>query len=747
MARADLDYITLSDFTPGVYSKYGAVGQLGKDGAAQITDGRGRYTHGCYGDPDGGLRPLPGVVKTFSTDFVENAYNDDVVSVYTFSPITGTKVAVVDFVAVGDMRATTNPSASEGAGLEGSYTDASDTHPDILYVLTSHFTDNITGATGVYGLGGLWAGHSAHPGRAYDSNGARVGQLKSWEVCRMSNGSASLSAVETQLQARINAVRWGNTDATYGWAAYDTAIGGTTFDRAALTQEYAKTDSDAFHAGSIAVGRSIDAVTVASGDTGSTISLETLDYPGRLCIVACLMTGVGACDADDRLVGYGNIFTAHGLPQMDVGIVYGVSGRQSMQVSFPNRNASLGTGKLLDDWSNGAVPWLVATHLDRFVGLVRTLAFGGYGPYTSSFFGVPTPNGPDSDGLTATQGPFMFVGSQEVFAFSESNAAVVFDTAETPPTNNYNIWLRESTYRPRFKPIGHNDPSNMGVMASLNNDLLFVRHSGGGYVMRGSPEDPTIISLPGIHSTGGVASIPAITPLGVVYGTAEGVVAWAGDTESTYVSPQLDGWFWGTGDDNEVSINSSRRRKQALSGRFAYNYPFVYAPNDWVMDIRTGAWFRLVDPATDTNPYKHMFFDTNAQGKVYAARGCYDANNLDVVDLFDPRTRTSSYQWVSQPIYRSINRDMDVQEVVVVGQGTGTVTVTLLGIDDTEDAQTFQFDDDERPQRKVQNYKVRASDIIVIIEATGASGGEAPTVHAVNVGVPKEKQVGIPREA
>ena len=218
---------------------------------------------------------------------------------------------------------------------------------------------------------------------------------------------------------------------------------------------------------------------------------------------------------------------------------------------------------------------------------------------------------------------------------------------------------------------------------------------------------------------------------------------------TTMASPQLEGFFWGTGSANEVTVDSSGRRKQGISGRFAFQYPFAYISNDWIMDVRSGSWFRLDDPASDTNPYKHMFYDTNANGKVYACRGAYDATHLNVVDLYDPAQRTSVYQWVSQPIIASMLNEMVVEEIILTAQGVGLITVTLQGIDGDEQVEFFDISSPDRPYRIAKNTNLQASELTVVVRSEGGASdtsttNPAPVIHSVNLG--HIEAVGIARD-
>jgi hypothetical protein len=150
VARKDLKYVTFNDFTQGIYSKYAASTQLGKDGSAQESY-VGRYTYGCYGDPDGGLRPGPRFFKTFVTDFIEQGFvPTEYGNPWNLNPPEGGQVAIVDFTLVSPFYATTqedtfgddgewpnqNDNSWEESGFTKSYPEAARDTPDMLFALT-----------------------------------------------------------------------------------------------------------------------------------------------------------------------------------------------------------------------------------------------------------------------------------------------------------------------------------------------------------------------------------------------------------------------------------------------------------------------------------------------------------------------------------------------------------------------------------------------------------------------------------
>lgn len=275
---------------------------------------------------------------------------------------------------------------------------------------------------------------------------------------------------------------------------------------------------------------------------------------------------------------------------------------------------------------------------------------------------------------------------------------------------------------------GQENYSGWGSWISGNNsELLIIKQAGGGVVVRGDLARPTVVALPSLPSTHEAVNKGAMTEKGYVYGTREGVWLWSGGDEAELISPQLEGWFWkvdnGGWDQHYIS---------SLKGKFAYVHPYLLAPNNYVMDIRTGGWFRLSLPAE--NRY-YAFYDISASGRFYATPAYYAADPSDHVhDRFDPAQGTSLYKWRSQPLARTRNRVLNFREINVIVQGFGTLQVELLGITGVTATHTFTFNSTSRPVALQQYIKLQAHDVEVRITSTGDSGGTAPSLYRCSLG-------------
>lgn len=287
-------------------------------------------------------------------------------------------------------------------------------------------------------------------------------------------------------------------------------------------------------------------------------------------------------------------------------------------------------------------------------------------------------------------------------------------------------------------------PSGYGAMASVNaGELFLVKHKGGGAVIRGSLDNPTVVKLANIEPTRGVMAIPATSPYGVFYGSRSGIWAWTGGDSSECISPMLDGFFW-------EEDTFTREGRVGLKGRFVFSYPYVFVSNDWVYDVRTKGWFKLVDRTTggageDCHPF--MFYDTSWDGRVYASPGAVDLTHDVAASILDPEVVATKYQWKSQPFAATMNKDIEFRTVVVVAQGFGAVEVTMEGLTGETQTERFEFQSTQ-PIRLETPTTCRATDPTVtlysegfVVEGEVVTSHPAPVIHSVHLGYTPKSNV------
>lgn len=307
-----------------------------------------------------------------------------------------------------------------------------------------------------------------------------------------------------------------------------------------------------------------------------------------------------------------------------------------------------------------------------------------------------------------------------------------------------------------FAPMEEN-VSGYGAWSSVDaNTLFLVKNSGGGVMIAGDIDRPTVQRLPGVPSVGGFANRGANTDQGYVYGSTSGVWIWAGGNTATNLAPQLHPTFWIPEDPTVQPVDSTQPGRQLgqLVGSFGFRWPYLYAPNNWVMDLRTGGWWRYwPTPTQDPDNGVHFAFnEVDSLGNLWA----FPASHLDGSDLdrpvdddtgqllqendyliyrqFDLTIPTDYWSWKSQPISRTRSRFLNFKSITIVASGVGRVTVQLQGLTGQPEVVEFDLDKPSRTMM-VQNINLTITDVEVHITArAGDPDSEAPTLHRLSLG-------------
>lgn len=347
------------------------------------------------------------------------------------------------------------------------------------------------------------------------------------------------------------------------------------------------------------------------------------------------------------------------------------------------------------------------SHQNRFAWLMR--------------YGVPST---DTAGVGEYLGATLQLGTTDLFKYFSANDLAY----QTPGTTNY--------IPPSQKTRFGSAANGIGVAHSMNaSELLMIKHNGGGVVIRGDLDSAQTINMPGIPSIRGACNTPAVSPLGLIYGTADGVWAWNGSDTATPLSPQLDGWFWKP-EDGSTADNGFN----AQHGKFAYSHPYVLAPNNWVMDTRTNSWFRLADP--DVLVYKD--YNLSAKGWFYASPSFISTTQTVLAHRFDPQLGARQFSWKSQPLARTRNRVLTYRQVALVASGYGTIEVTVYSLDGSSQFHTFTINSDN-PIMQTTSFNVKATDVVVQMVSTADAGlpdEPAPSVWRISLGYRSDQSIG-----
>lgn len=301
------------------------------------------------------------------------------------------------------------------------------------------------------------------------------------------------------------------------------------------------------------------------------------------------------------------------------------------------------------------------------------------------------------------------------------------------------VYLEEST-------------TGYGTVHSVNaNTLLLIKNVGGAVQITGDLDRPQVSRLPGIPGVGGLANRGAVTDQGYVYGSTSGIWLWAGSDSAQPLSPQLDPLAW-----LPVDPTTPRREIEQLRGSFAYKWPYVFAPNNWIYDFRTNAWFRYYPTESQSPPPDTLndgiwepgygatfaFNEIAADGNNWAVVASYLLNGIFFAE-FDQTTGTSRYQWQSQPLNKTRNRMCEFREITLVASGMGRVIVTVEGFGSAPQSATFDLQGNGIDVQ-VSPLGIISTDVTVTIAAQSLDPAlPAPTIHRVSLAYDERQTIGV----
>lgn len=254
-------------------------------------------------------------------------------------------------------------------------------------------------------------------------------------------------------------------------------------------------------------------------------------------------------------------------------------------------------------------------------------------------------------------------------------------------STNYLDWWgnygRNVASRPYYSLLPDEDSlSPSGCIGTVSNSqLLQVKYDGGGVLISGDLDNPTVRRLPSVESTHGVVAHGTQTPAGFVYGATTGVYAWTGGDTTQNLSPQIDGFFW------DHTEGDPREQYDGPRGRFCYWNDAILAPNNYLMDTRSGGWWRLEKPVREAGdipvciPYN--CYDVGPDGELWAfPYKIIDTTHTDSAFTYSLGDFRSYYSWKSRPLAQTDGRSLSFQDVelLVSHSFPSRITVTLTGL-------------------------------------------------------------------
>ena len=305
------------------------------------------------------------------------------------------------------------------------------------------------------------------------------------------------------------------------------------------------------------------------------------------------------------------------------------------------------------------------------------------------------------------------------------------NSGDAIPSNEQVSWT-EPANSPLLGPVSvpqdtiftAESPNGYGAWGSISaGELFLVKQWGGGAIVTGDLDTPTVTRLPGVVSTKGISNRAASTKDGLFYYSRyNGAYIWRGADTSEKISSQLDDQFpLITGQANLLTQNICWQDWQDM----------VLCSNLWVYDLVTKSWWQLDAPQTPPIQWYGASFDGEI---IYACPlQVTPAQTSGAIRVYRRTTPANTYSWQGHPVPASLERYLDIREIILLAQGNGTVTITIQSTTGTR-VETFTFNNNNQPIRMRQLTEAVGYNVIIKIVSTGAASGPAPVVYSVDIG-------------
>lgn len=278
----------------------------------------------------------------------------------------------------------------------------------------------------------------------------------------------------------------------------------------------------------------------------------------------------------------------------------------------------------------------------------------------------------------------------------------------------------------------YDNPTGYQVYQSLTADeLLLIKARGGALVVSGNLNDYRIRNLPNLRGTGHSMNRGTTSPRGFVYPTDNGGVwLWEGGDISSNKTPHLEPNFWRPPAVSPANGEQSDNEWGYQQTQCAEWNQFVMFPNNWLWDTDHDGWWKIANG----DEYVIHRWATDWAGLIcYGTPSGFTDNSDPVVYEFNKVVPASTYSWKSHPLEGTLERRVEIREVIITASGDGEVEVILDGPDvTTPQSDIITINPALDPQTRSITFGVNSSHVTIQVVSTATTPGDpAPTIHSI----------------
>jgi hypothetical protein len=327
----------------------------------------------------------------------------------------------------------------------------------------------------------------------------------------------------------------------------------------------------------------------------------------------------------------------------------------------------------------------------------------------------------------------------------------------TDPSNSDSIPSEQDIVLVPENPYGYSAAGSISA-----GELFLVKKFGGGAVLTGDMNNPNVVYLPGVQPGGGMPSnAPQANVQSPLFSNSFFGQCASSMNGLYYCSGDNGAWLWNGG-------NSSSKISQQLNNNFYFDPSWQFASlgyyicrwgeylmfsNNWMYHERLGSWWRIAQ-GSEASLKPYFWYGVGKENStLYASPASFgaapNAANYRLYDTFNIDTANDSWQWTSQPIRVSENKEVSIREISIKAICPTSSTLCSIVVNIIDQAGNVNelntitsMSNTGLPTVYRIPCGIRTQYATIQIQSANGSGAQAPSVYSIGIGYREREHVG-----